>query len=356
MNNLFAGNNSVAKFSRAIYKRLISRKWFAYSDIIADYEGLASAKDLGYSVSCHEEYSELKKAFTAIRKELKKELGDDFIETGGNNRDKKFRYIGKRKNPLLYLLATAAKDSLEVYFQFCQDSSGFIPESWQDYFLSETLDFLDIGRDNMREVQIMESSASRQLKNIELLPYIYECIRDQKVLEISFSAGYSEHRTIIYHPHFLKEFNGRWQIYGYTPDAEDGEPNQGFIISLDRIDSIEELNIPFIEPESIDYTTCFQDIVGFTHVKNVELSDIVIRIYSQYMFNIIDSKPIHKSHKALTPYAPDLGYGEISYTLRPNNEFYGRVLQMGSDLEIISPQEVREEIAKRIADMNNRYE
>lgn len=355
MKNIFAGNGDNAKFARAIYKRIVTGKWFTNADVMADFLGLESAKELQYSVSSDPSlYNKLKKSFDGVKKELKKELGDCCIEKTGNNRDQKIRYVGKKRNPLAYLLATAAKDSLEVYYQFCQDSTGFIPQSWLDYFLSETVDLLDLGRKNMQEQQIMESSIDCNLRNIEQLPYIYECIRDKKTLRVEYSAGYTEKRTIIFHPHFLKEFNGRWQIYGYTPDNRDEEPSQGFIVPIDRIISFTEVDVPYQEPEGIDYSTFFNDFVGFSY-KDTALQEIVIRIHALYMFNIVDTKPLHRSHRVITPFNSEQGYGDISYIVRPNTEFYGKVLQMGSDLEIISPKEVRDEIAKRITDMNSRY-
>lgn len=74
------------------------------------------------------------------------------------------------------------------------------------------------------------------------------------------------------------------------------------------------------------------------------------------MFGLVDTKPIHKSQETILPYDDRIGYGEVSIRVRPNNEFYGRVLQLGHDLEIVSPEVVREEIAKRIKEMYARYD
>ena len=97
------------------------------------------------------------------------------------------------------------------------------------------------------------------------------------------------------------------------------------------------------------------DIVGVTKTQGMKLYTITLRIHDKYMFGLITTKPIHCSQETIMEYDNLLDYGEVRMTLRPNNEFYGRILQMGSSLEIISPQEVRDEITKRISDMSMRY-
>lgn len=44
-----------------------------------------------------------------------------------------------------------------------------------------------------------------------------------------------------------------------------------------------------------------------------------------------------------------------SVTLRPNNEFYARVLEYGPDVEILSPDNVREQIKEKVQKMYQKY-
>lgn len=354
--NIFSGNSKQSKFARIIYKRLVCREWFSYTDIMLEHEGLQPVGILPYSISCYDDklYRELKKAFMGVRKAIINIIGnDDFIEIDGNNRNKKFRYIGCLDNPLSEMIATIAKDSLEVYYRFCQDSAAFFPSVWLEYFLGDTMNLLNIDKAKYEGLQIVESSADRLLNNIENLPYVYECIRSKIVLEISFQAKYKESITIVFHPHFLKEFNGRWYLVGH---AEDKRPSQGFIIPLDRILRISELSeLSYQVPNQIKYPDFFQDIIGTTHNSNNKLVSITVRIYGNYMFGLITTKPIHHTQNIVMDFNDNKGYGEIEMTLCPNNEFFGSVLQMGHNLEIVSPNEVREDIAKRIYSMSARY-
>ena len=48
--NIFDGDSFYASFARGTYKRLVSRKWITYADIMADHLGLSSSKELPCNV------------------------------------------------------------------------------------------------------------------------------------------------------------------------------------------------------------------------------------------------------------------------------------------------------------------
>ena len=66
--SFFEGDSYYAQFSLVTYKRLMSRKWVTYADIMSDYLGLKSSKKLSCNISNCDNYGELKKAFCNIRK------------------------------------------------------------------------------------------------------------------------------------------------------------------------------------------------------------------------------------------------------------------------------------------------
>ena len=105
------------------------------------------------------------------------------------------------------------------------------------------------------------------------------------------------------------------------------------------------------------YDEFFKDIVGVSHMKDARKEHIVIRARSLYIFKLMDNKPVHKSYTVVKPYAQykDGEYAEFSVDVEPNNEFFGRILQMGAGLEIVSPESVRDEIAQRVHEMDDLY-
>ena len=63
---------------------------------MANYMGLKSAHDLPYPISKCDHVKELIKALSKV-KEI---IGHSYFEEDGNNRNKRFRYIGKDDDPL----------------------------------------------------------------------------------------------------------------------------------------------------------------------------------------------------------------------------------------------------------------
>lgn len=366
MINPFEGGSYKSQFSLIIYKRLISRLWFSNADVMADFLSYDSPVKLPFTLTKCEGYGEMKKAFCLIREMINK-IEENSIQERGNLRAREFCYIGKIYDPLSEMVAAANeakyKKDLNEYFQFCQDSAGFFPISWIEYFFAGTLDIFQIKKRKSNGKEIIGTSVSRRHKNIEWLPFIYECIRDKKVLQISYYEKFQVQSVVIFHPHFLKEFNDRWHIFGIAEktNTETGKINviEGYNIPLDRIDEEPKIlkeGVNFKESDRIKYPDYFNDILGTTKTKGMKLYTITLRIYGKYMFGLITTKPIHSSQETVMEYNDNLGFGEVTMTLRPNNEFFGRILQMGSDLEIINPPEVRDEIAQRITKMNMHYQ
>lgn len=57
-------------------------------------------------------------------------------------------------------------------------------------------------------------------------------------------------------------------------------------------------------------------------------------IIQQTLFKLMDTKPIHPTYEVAKPFNEykDGKYAEFSADVEMNNEFIGRVLQMGQDL------------------------
>lgn len=356
-NPFYERNGKCPKFVKLIYKRLISREWFSYADVMADFLKLKSAAELPYSISKFNEYGELKKAYHDVFKLLVEKAGSGCIETRGNNRNKKFRYIGANDNPLEDFLNASVINDIRQYAQFCEDSAGFFPGPWLEYFLEDSLDLLRINRRKRRGEQMIFSSVDRELTNIELLPMLYEKIRDKHVLNIDYKPYDEETTTIIFHPHLLKEYNGRWFLFGH---AEGKEPEFGYNLALDRIEKLDmgkSIEREYIHAPSGFYAQFFENIVGVSHMIDVKPVAIIIRATTHNMYKLMDTKKIHHNQRPTKLFGKydDGEYGEFELFVEPNNEFIGRVLQMGDGLEVVAPIEIRALFKERIFKMASLY-
>ena len=75
------------------------------------------------------------------------------------------------------------------------------------------------------------------------------------------------------------------------------------------------------------------------------------------MFKLVETKKLHRTQETILPYGTYDGeeYGEFSVSVEVNKEFIGRILQMGAELEIVSPLEVREEFMQTVIKLAELY-
>lgn len=354
--NLFDGDSYHAMFARITYRWLISRNWFTYADIMADSMMLESAKDLSCNVSNCDNYGELKKAFCDVRNAIKARLGEDCFEEQGNNRAKLFKYIGADDDPLADMRNAKVVKDLKTYWRFCQDSAGFFPISWLEFFFKDCQDLLDIKAKKQRGEQVLSASLDRMLTNIELLPFLYQAIVDKRVLSIDYKPYEEETRTLTFHPHYLKEFNGRWHLFGH---ADEQSPEYGYNVALDRIVGRprEIYSIDYIPAPAGFYKDFFNNIIGVSHLVNTEVYDIHVRAHTLKVFMLTETKKLHHSQETIIPFGvhDDGEYGEFFIKVEVNNEFIGRILQMGAGLEIVYPPEVRSVFESRVIELAKLY-
>ena len=355
--NLFDGESYHAMFAQVTYKWFISHQWVTYADIMADYLGYKSSKELPCNISNCDNYGELRKAFRNVRKAITEKVGEGCFEEDGNNRNKCFRYIGIDDDPLADMRNAKVINNLRQYWKFCQDSAGFFPKSWLEYFFKDCQDLLEMKARKRKGEQVISASLDRILTNIEYLPMLYEAIVNKQVLEIDYKPYGREQETLTFHPHYLKEYNGRWNLFGH---AEGHFPENGYNIPLDRIQSKprEKSKIEYIAAPPMFYEQFFKDIVGVSHSKDAVKHAVIIRAHTYYIYRLTETKPIHRTQEISTAWGEhqDGTYGEFSIQVEVNNEFIGRILQMGAGLEIVSPNEVREVFKQRVADLAKLYE
>lgn len=367
--NIYIGDATRVKCMRTFYELLMAGHKVTAHMILAKIAGedlhAFDSKDLDNDLP-----QELKK-YRAEQKQimkpmldlLKKHVGDDIKRKHIGNHRYEFVYSGTDKDPLRGMRSWAVVKNIEDFRQFCYDSAGFFPASWIEHFFRDTKEFLNIAKKRKEGDHLMIVSIDRDLDNISFLPQIYEAIRDQKIIEFDYRSQFNdeaEHRMV--HPHLLHEFNGRWHLFGYEEKEKWDLAN----IALDRIKgdiTLSKTRKKYRPAVAGFYAEYFKNMLGVTHGIPPTPEDwheskphcVCVRAYSKYIYGLTASKPIHHSQRPIEGYDETKGYGDFELYVELNNEFIGRILQMGPGLEIISPPHYREVFVQRVAEMAQKY-
>ena len=148
-------------------------------------------------------------------------------------------------------------------------------------------------------------------------------------------------------PYALKVFNRRWYLLGYIK-----EKRALRTIALDRILDLKILSTSFELPEDFDARKYFANVVGIFVNNDLPVTKVMIRAYGTQA-EYLRSTPLHKSQsEGRSKYRE---FAEFTYRLCIIPELISQLLAMGDTVEVLEPQELREEMKERISKMFNYY-
>lgn len=353
--NIFGGQSARALFAHYVYEELRKREFVTLVDVLCIYyQRDKSYYDL-HTYSSDKAYIQLKKAFPEVVRALERVEPGCVIDNGKAGKGKAFKYVGKDDDPLAAEKKAVVQKSLEDYAKFCKASAGIMPASWFSAYFENTQLLLDTNREAESGTSHICSSLEQNLTNIDLLPVFNKAITDRKVLRFSYQRFGQEPFELTFHPQFLKEYNGRWFVFGEA----NREPYQAYNVPLDRIvgEIYEASDIEYIAAPKGFYQNFFKNIIGVTHEKGAKVEQVVIQTKTEYQHGLLLTKPLHHSQKETLPFSEhkDGNYGEVTLTIEPNRELRGKILAYGQYLKVIAPQSLREQIEDIIRQQTELY-
>jgi predicted DNA-binding transcriptional regulator YafY len=239
--------------------------------------------------------------------------------------DDNFSILGM---PLNELEITQLKEALNVFRQF----EGMPQFEWMEEVIAKLQQDLRVEKKGT----LMAFDSNRYLVGSEYIGQIYNAIQYQKVLKIQYRTFHAQERIeMILHPYFLKQFNNRWFAFGHNPQFESVST-----VALDRIESLEEVLLPYQTNTKIDFEDYFDDIIGVTKRKNA-LPQKVELLVSEERAGYVITKPLHGSQKKIRLDEDGL---LISLDVIINPELKQLILSFGNQIKVLAPVELQEEI------------
>lgn len=183
------------------------------------------------------------------------------------------------------------------------------------------------------------------------LDSIIEAMKQNLELQVDYQRfeNEKEEHLQMFHiqPYALRAFNHRWYLLGYLK-----EQNGLRTIALDRILDLKVLTDSFKLPEDFDVRKYFANVVGIYMNKDLPIVKVKIRAYGDQV-EYLRSTPLHKSQSECSSKHGE--FAEFTYRLCITPDLVSQLLAMGDKVEVLEPQELREEMKKRVNKMMNFY-
>ncbi len=230
------------------------------------------------------------------------------------------------------------------YNYFIKNPQAMQKDKTRQWLLNSfTLSNMIIAGHNMKERILFENIP----RGTEYLQPIIESMQQNKVLELDYQAYGSHLETYHLEPYAMKVYRQRWYVVGRLQEQDAIR-----LLSLDRIIDLRQTDSSFIVPKDFNAERYFANSIGVYVNEDLTPQKIRIRAYGKQV-EYLRSLPLHRSQEeVLTKHEQ---YSEFQYRVCLTPELTTELLAMGENIEVLEPQELREEMKKRIERMFNVY-
>ena len=169
---------------------------------------------------------------------------------------------------------------------------------------------------------------------------LFAAISNKQVLSITYkNFKRNIEQKFIVHPYYLKQFNGRWFLVGYSSNIE-----KFSLLAFDRIVSIDNEHVEYIHNGEYDFNEYFDDMIGVTKPDGASVEKVKIWISAQ-RWPYIETKPLHGSQKIVSQ---DKNGVTIQIEVYINRELEQLILSFGKDIKVLEPIGLRNSIISHI--------
>lgn len=185
-----------------------------------------------------------------------------------------------------------------------------------------------------------------EAKGTEFLEPLIDALKNKKVVKIEYKSFNSKKPSVnIIHPYLLKEYRNRWYLIGYHDKFSDIRT-----YSLDRFVSLEvDISIAFID-RGFDAKKYYENVIGIS-VLNKEPIEVHLA-FTEYQAQYVITQPLHSSQELVSE---SNNRYVFKYFLVPNFEFISAILGWGEEVEVLKPNDIKNEIQRQIKNVTYIY-
>lgn len=214
--------------------------------------------------------------------------------------------------------------------------------------VSRLQDKLAISKHNRKPIVHFDNVPN--LKGLKLLNPLYNYIAQRQSLRIMyqpFSARKPQQYVVF--PYLLKEFRNRWFLF-----CSRATDLLMFNLALDRIVSVEPIDVPYRDNPQFDSEHFFDNVIGVTKNIDNKPQHITFRA-TREQSHYIATKPVHPSQK-LVSCNPNDGSCIFSIDVVINIEMYSIMMSFGPGVKLLSPRQAVTFMAKKLRQAAAQYD
>ena len=231
--------------------------------------------------------------------------------------------------------------SLGYYIANSEDLEGNGIRQW----LLESLSMNNLLNESadMKDKILFERIPSSQ----QWLSVIVNAMRNGKAVELTYQSFWKESpASFTVHPYCLKLFKQRWYMLGKSEDYD-----SPWIYALDeRTKNVIPLKKSLKIPSKFNAEEFFSNYFGVI-VDDRKPSTVKLKVVANQV-RYFESLPIHPSQQTIERTSE---YSILQYHLVPTYDFRQELLSHGPNVEVLEPEEFREEIKADIVQMCEKY-
>jgi len=178
------------------------------------------------------------------------------------------------------------------------------------------------------------------------LDLLYEAIREEKTLMMSYKAFDRAEFSGVISPYLLKEYDDRWYLY-----AEFHDKNQLRTYGLERITGLKDSLQKYRTVEDFDPDQYFSDIIGVTFLPGKKAQRIQFEVYGKTI-QYIKTKALHHSQKLMEE---DKKKAVFEILLIPNYELESLFLSFGESVRVVKPASLANKLTRRLEESVKNY-
>jgi predicted DNA-binding transcriptional regulator YafY len=210
--------------------------------------------------------------------------------------------------------------------------------------------------DNRKVLTAYPENNKDPLHDVRIMAIVEDAINYRRALQLVYAPSYHDKEEHIFHPQYLRIYNGRHYVYGVYDNVEENKGLPFVALPIDRIvTAVKTKDVPYLPGNPEEYERQMRDVMGASpNFRHPKVEDVILRTHDQKTHKLLLTKPLHHSIRELKPYTPEQ-YGELTIHVQISKELENWILHYGTGLEVISPIELRKQLAHVVHIINDYY-